>query len=345
MRVLVTGHKGYIGTVLVPALIADGHRVVGLDSDLFAQCTFGDPGYDGTNIPHIRKDIRDVEPADLEGFDAIVHLAGLSNDALGSIDPRVTLEINHLASVRLATFAKKAGVTRFVFSSSCSAYGAQGDELADENVEPYPLTPYAHSKVLAEQGVARLADSRFSPSFLRSATAYGVSPRLRFDLVLNNLVAWAHTTGRVYIKSDGTPWRPVVHVQDIARAFVAVLRAPRALVHNETFNVGSTEENYRIRDLAEIVQETVPGSRVEYAKGSSSDARCYRVDCNKLGRSLPEFQLSWSARSGARQLYEAYQARGLRQEDFEGSRYSRIDHIRHLQRTGHLDGTFRWIGS
>ncbi|HEX5949811.1 MAG TPA: SDR family oxidoreductase, partial [Actinomycetota bacterium] len=234
MRILVTGHRGYIGTILVPMLLAEGHEVVGLDSDLYQRCTFGDPPADVTAI---RKDVRDVEPSDLEGYDAVVHLAGLSNDPLGDLNPTLTYDINHEGSVRLAILAKQAAVPRFVFSSSCSNYGAAGDEILTEESPFRPVTPYGVSKVRVEQDVSQLADERFSPTFLRNATAYGVSPRLRFDLVLNNLVAWAFTTGVVALKSDGTPWRPIVHVEDIAQAFIAVLHAPRERVHNQAFNV------------------------------------------------------------------------------------------------------------
>src|SRR5207248_783277 len=249
MRILITGHKGYIGTVMVPMLLGAGHEVTGLDSDLFRQCSFG-PGIH--DIPEVPLDVRDVQARDLEGFEAIVHLAALSNDPLGNLKPEITYEINHAASVRLAELAKSVGVARFLYSSSCSAYGAAGDALVDETAELQPITPYAISKVRVEHDVAGLADDTFSPTFLRNATAYGVSPRLRFDLVLNNLVAWAHTEGRVHIKSDGTPWRPIVHIEDISRAFLAALEAPREVVHNEAFNVGRSEENYQVRDLAEI---------------------------------------------------------------------------------------------
>jgi nucleoside-diphosphate-sugar epimerase len=322
-------------------LQAEGYDVVGLDSDLYEQCTFGD------DIPHIstlKKDIRDIQRADLDGFDVVLHLAGLSNDPLGDLDPQLTYEINHLASVRLARLAKEVGISRFVFSSSCSTYGAAGDELLDEEAAFHPVTPYGDSKVWVERDVAKLADAQFSPTFLRNATAYGVSPRLRFDLVLNNLVAWAFTTGQVYLKSDGTPWRPIVHIEDIARAFIAVLRAPRQVVHNQAFNVGRSEENYRIRELAEIVRATVPGSRVEFADGAGPDKRCYRVDCGKLGRTLPEFKPQWDARQGAQQLYAAYQKVGLTLEDFEGPRYKRVDHIKHQLSTGRLETTLRWRG-
>jgi nucleoside-diphosphate-sugar epimerase len=339
MRVLVTGHLGYIGTVMVPMLLAEGHSVVGLDCDLYEECTFGD-GI--AEIPAMRKDIRDVELSDIEGFDAVLHLAGLSNDPLGNLNPELTYEINHAASVRLARLSKDAGIRRFIFSSSCSNYGAGGEKLLNEDSDFNPVTPYGISKVLVERDVAKLADSNFSPIFLRNATAYGVSPRLRFDLVLNNLVAWAFTTGRVYIKSDGTPWRPIVHIEDISRAFIAVLHAPRELVHNEAFNVGRNEDNYRIRELAKIVKETVPGCEIEYAKDAGPDRRCYRVDCSKLMRTLSDFKPRWNARCGAQELYESYKKLGLRVEDFEGPRYKRIDHIKYLMSSGRLDESLRW---
>jgi nucleoside-diphosphate-sugar epimerase len=290
----------------------------------------------------VKRDIRDVQKSDLVGCDAVIHLAGLANDPLGDLNPAMTFEINHAASVRLARLAKEAGVPRFIFSSSCSNYGAAGDAIVDEEAELRPLTPYATSKVRVEQDVAKLADSTFSPTFLRNATAYGVSPRLRFDLVLNNLVAWAFTTGRVHIKSDGSPWRPIVHIEDISRAFVAVLAAPRERVQNQAFNIGLTAENYQIRELAEVVAETVPGSQVEYAKGAGPDGRSYRVDFGKVARVLPEFKPTWNARRGAEELYAAYQKVGLRLEEFEGPKYKRIDHIRRLLSEERLDSTLRW---
>jgi nucleoside-diphosphate-sugar epimerase len=342
MKVLVTGHKGYIGTVLVPLLLAQQHEVVGLDSDLFERCTFGT---EIPEIPEIRKDIRDVEAADVEGFDVILHLAGLSNDPLGNLNPDLTFEINHRASVQLAKLAKEVGVPRFVFSSSCSNYGAGGEDLLNENSAFNPVTPYGQSKVMVEQDVSQLADDNFSPTFLRNATAYGVSPRLRFDLVLNNLVAWAFTTGRVYIKSDGTPWRPIVHIEDISRAFIAVMNAPRELIHNEAFNVGRNEDNYRIRELADIVEDVVPGCTIEYAADGGPDKRCYRVDCSKILNTLPEFKPQWNARKGAEELLAAYQKIGLTLEEFEGERYKRIAHIQKLMREDLLNESLRWTKS
>lgn len=339
MRILVTGHNGYIGTILAPILMNEGHQVVGMDSDLYRRCTFGD---ETAHIDELRKDIRDVELADLDGFDAIIHLAALSNDPLGNLNPRLTYEINHIASVRLAELAKQVGVSRFIFSSSCSTYGAASDEMLTEEAEFHPVTPYGESKVFVERDVSKLASDNFSPTFLRNATAYGVSPRHRFDIVLNNLVAWAYTTGLVYLKSDGSPWRPIIHIEDISRAFVAVLNAPKDLVHNQAFNVGINDENYHIRDLAEIVKETVPGCRVEYAKDAEPDKRTYRVDFSKIAQTLSEFKPQWTAKQGAKELYDAYEKHQIILEEFEGPKYKRIDHINQLLAAGDLDSTLRW---
>ncbi len=339
MRVLVTGHKGYIGTVLTRMLLAEGHEVVGYDSDLYQRCTFGDGIVD---VPEIVKDVRDAEASDLEGLDAVMHLAGLSNDPLGDLNPGLTYEINHQASVRLAELAKRAGVRRFIFSSSCSNYGAAGDDLIDENGAFNPVTPYGESKVMVERDVAKLAGGNFSPTFLRNATAYGVSPRLRFDLVLNNLVAWAFTTGEVYLKSDGSPWRPIVHIEDISRAFVAALHAPVEKIHNQAFNVGRTDQNFRIRELAEIVRDTVPGCKIAFAEGAGPDKRNYRVNCDRLPRIIPEYRPQWDARRGATELYEAYKRIGVSLEDFEGPRFKRVDHIKMLLGSGDLDAALRW---
>jgi nucleoside-diphosphate-sugar epimerase len=339
MRVLITGHNGYIGSVLAPMVRAAGHDVVGLDTFLFEGGTFG---RDGSHVEALRMDLRDVQVADLRGFDAVMHLAALSNDPVGDVNPQCTYDINHHGSVRLALLAKEAGVPRFIFASSCSLYGLAGDEMLTEEAAFNPITPYGVSKVLFERDVAKLADDRFSPTFLRNSTAYGVSPRLRADVVVNNLVALAFTTGEVLIQSDGTPWRPLVHIEDIARAFLAVLHAPRELVHNEAFNVGRSEENYRVRDLGELVEAVVPGSKVRYAEGGGPDPRCYRVDCGKLMRTLPEYQPQWTVRRGMEQLRDAFERNGLTREELLGDRYFRIKRIRALQSAGLLDESLRW---
>jgi nucleoside-diphosphate-sugar epimerase len=341
MKVLVTGHNGYVGTIMVPMLLAAGHEVLGLDSNLYLGSTFGQEN--GTReIPARQKDVRDVEAGDLEGVEAIIHLAGLSNDPLGDLNPELTFDINYRASLHLAELARQVGVRRFIFSSSCSNYGAGGQEWLDEESTFNPVTPYGRSKVMVEQALSKMADDTFCVTMLRSGTAYGVSPRLRFDLVLNNLVAWAFTTGCVFLKSDGMAWRPMVHIEDMSRAFLAVLQAAPDQVNNQAFNVGRSEENYRIRELAEIVAETVPGSRIEYAQGAEADTRCYRVDSGKIARMLPDFRPQWDARRGAHELYQAYRQVGLAVEEFEGPRYRRVDCIKELMRHGRLDETLRW---
>ena len=339
MRVLVTGCNGYLGSVLTPLLQAAGYDVFGIDNDYFEPCTLGRAP---APTPHVVRDLRDVELADLEGFYAVIHLAALSNDPLGNVDPELTFEINHRASVRLARLAKQAGVERFLVSSSCSTYGSAGDDLVTEEAEFNPVTPYGSSKVLVDRDVSLLADDDFSPTFLRNATAYGESPRLRLDLVLNDFVATACTTGKILMLSDGTPWRPLVHVEDICRAFIAVLEARRDAVHNQAFNVGSSTENYRISELAEIVLQTVPGCSIEYAAGAGPDKRCYRVDCSKLTRHLPDFKLRWNARLGAQQLYEAYRSANLQAQDLTGPRFHRLRTLTGLLESGRLKNDLRW---
>ena len=338
MRVLVTGHNGYIGSVLMPMLAARGHAVVGCDTNLFKRCTYGPPP---AVFPNFARDVRDLRARDLLGFDAIVHLAGLSNDPLGDLDPELTTAVNAEATFSLGVAARRAGVARFVFSSSCSNYGAGGDDFLDETAPLNPVSAYGRSKVLAEEYLATLADDTFTPVILRSGTVYGLSGRPRFDLVVNNLTAHAYADGRVFLKTDGSAWRPLVHVQDVCRAFAAVLAAPRDEVHLETFNVGRTEENYRVRDVAAIVSEEVPGAKIAFADDADADVRTYRVDCSKFARRFPAVRFRWDVRSGVRQLLTAYRAYGLTTADFEGVRYKRIAHLRMLMETGAIGPDLR----
>jgi nucleoside-diphosphate-sugar epimerase len=313
-----------------------GHDVTGMDTYLYEGLDFGE---DAAPVPAIRKDVRDATAADLEGFDAVVHLAALSNDPLGCLDESCTYDINHLGSVSLSKVAKTAGVQRYLFASSCSLYGAAGDAMLDESAAFNPITAYGTSKVLVEQDVTKLADDTFSPTFLRNATAFGASPRLRADIVVNNLVGVAYTTGEVVIQSDGTPWRPLVHVQDISRAFLAVLEAPREAIHNQAFNVGSSKENYQIRDIATMVEEVVPGCTVKYMEGGGPDPRCYRVSCEKLPAHIPGFRTEWTVRRGVEELYESYARNGLTAEMFAS--YVRLRRIQELLGTGQVDPSLR----
>lgn len=339
MRILVTGHDGYIGHALVPVLMAAGHEVTGLDSSLFDGCTLGP---EPPRVPALRIDVRDVEVAMLDGFDAVVHLAGISNDPLGDLNPETTYDINFRASVQLARCARAAGVRRFVFASSCSLYGAQGDGMIDEDAPFNPVTPYGRSKVLAEQEISLLADHRFSPVFLRNATAFGLSPRLRGDLVVNNLVGWAVTTGEVLMKSDGSAWRPLVHIEDISHAALAVLEAPVEAVHGEAFNVGRSDENYRIHEVAAMVQQQVRGSRVTFTPGAGADTRNYRVSCEKLPAVVPSFRPQWTVERGIAELHDAYVRFGLTAEQLDGPTFGRIRRIQELQRAGRVDASLRW---
>jgi nucleoside-diphosphate-sugar epimerase len=315
-----------------------GHEVVGLDTGLFNGCDFQSPP---DNVPELVVDLRDVTPKHLEGFDAIAHLGALSNDPLGDLNPDLTYDINLKASVKLAESAKASGVSRFLFSSSCSLYGAGGDGFLDETAAFNPQTPYGDSKIRVELALSSLADDRFSPVYLRNATAYGVSRRLRADIVVNNLVGHAVTTGKVLLQSDGTPWRPLVHLRDIIQAFQCCMLAPRDVIHNQAFNVGKTTENYRIRDVANLVAEVVPNCEVAFAAGASADNRDYRVDFTKIETKLPGFEAKWTLRAGIEELYAAYTAAGMDQAGWQGPRYYRLPTIRGLLAEGSLDSNLR----
>jgi nucleoside-diphosphate-sugar epimerase len=340
MRVLVTGHNGYLGSVLVPRLLESGYDVVGLDANFYADCVIGptpDP------IRAVRVDLRDVKPVHCAGFDAVLHLAALCNDPIGNLNAELTYDINHRATIRLAEAAKAAGVPRFLFSSSCSLYGAgKDDKPLDETADFMPITPYGESKILSERDLRELADDDFSPTFLRNATAYGFSPRLRGDIVVNDLTAHALLTGEVRLLSDGMAWRPLVHAEDIAAAFVALLEAPREVVHGKAYNIGQTDENYLIRDVAELIAEVLPGSRLVFAEGAGTDLRNYRVSCDLVAAEVPGFSPQWTVRKGVEQLVEAYQRHGLTIEEFTGERHQRLKRIKALQATGQLDASLRW---
>ena len=341
MRVLVTGHEGYIGTVLVPLLREAGHDVTGLDTGLFTPCLLGPAP---APVPTLRTDLRDVRAEDCQGYDAVIHLAALSNDPLGNLDPELTYDINYRSTVALARAARQAGVARFLFSSSCSLYGAGPDDTPlTEDAGFSPVTPYGESKIKAERQLLALAGDDFSPVFLRNATAYGYSPRMRGDLVVNDLVANALLSGQVRLQSDGQAWRPLVHVADIAAAFVALLEVPRERVHCMAYNVGQTAENYRIMEVARIVTEMVPGSEIVFSGGSAADKRNYRVSCDLLAARVPEFSPRWTLRDGVRQLADAYRRHGLTRETFDSERYQRLGRIETLQKAGYIDDQLRWL--
>ena len=340
MKVLVTGNRGYIGSVMVPLLQKAGHDVHGYDIDFYHRCAY-QPGGAIPHVPGVCKDIRDITQADVEGFDAVIHLAALSNDPLSNLNPDITFQINYEGSVRAAIAAKKAGVKRFLFASSCSNYGASGDGMIDETADLSPVSSYGMSKVLTERELSNLADDSFCPVYMRPATAYGLSPMLRFDIVLNNLTAWAVTGGIILLKSDGTPWRPIVHIEDISRAFLAALEAPTEVVHNQAFNVGQNEHNYRIREMAEVVALTVPGCCLQFASDAGPDTRSYRVDFSKITRMLTSFKPTWNPANGTKQLYDAYKSSGLTQQEFEGPRYQRVGQLQKLMAEGNLDAGLR----
>ncbi|HEX6933384.1 MAG TPA: SDR family oxidoreductase [Streptosporangiaceae bacterium] len=335
MKVLVAGDRGYIGAVLVPLLRTAGHVVDGRDLGLYDGCDLG-PGPEPAGA-EATEDIRDAEPDGLAGYDAVICLAALSNDPLGHLSPAATYSINLDGTLALARAAKQAGVPRFLFASSCSLYGAAGSAGVTEDADMTPVTPYGETKAKAERELSRLASDEFSPTYLRNATAYGASPRLRLDIVVNNLTAVARTTGEVRMESDGSPWRPLVHVEDISRAFGAMLEAPRELVHDQAFNVGRPEDNVQIRDIAELVRAAVPGSKVSFADGAGPDRRSYRVDFSKLNETFPGLRLAWTVKSGIDELASSYAKFGLSYADFLSSRFVRLRRIRELLDAGLVD--------
>lgn len=338
-RILVTGHNGYIGSVMVPLLQCAGYEVVGLDTGYFRGCTLG---ASTTSVPAISKDLRAIEPSDLAGIEAVIHLAALSNDPIGNLNPNWTREINAEGTVRLAEMAKAAGVRRFLFSSSCIMYGMSEASVVDETAPLAPQTEYARSKVVAEEALRAMADDRFSPVYCRNGTVYGFSPRMRFDTVLNNFMGSAFTTGRVEVHSDGTPWRPVVHVEDVARYFRLMLEAPRGDVHNEAFNMGVDSLNLQVREIAEIAAEAVPGAQLVLMPQPGADQRTYRADFTKFSRTFPNFEFQWTARKGAQDLYQALCSIALRHEDFTDKRFTRLRWLNHLLETRALDDNLHW---
>jgi len=338
-RVLITGHNGYIGSVMAPYFANAGYHVTGLDTGYFQLCRLlPDP----SEVPWVCKDLRDVELDDLKGFDAVVHLAALSNDPIGNLNKSWTEEINYEGSVRLARLAKAAGVERFLFSSSCIMYGMSEAAVVTEESPLDPKTEYARSKVKSEHAIAALAGDGFAPTFLRNGTIYGVSPRMRFDTVFNDLVGSAVTTGKVALCSDGKPWRPVVHVEDVARAFLAVLEAPLARVSNQAFNLGANHLNHQVIELAEVVVDTVPHCRLRVVAQPGADQRTYKADFSKFARAFPDFSFKWTVKEGARELFQTFKTIGLTREDFVDKRFTRLKWLRYLLDTNQLDGFLRW---
>jgi nucleoside-diphosphate-sugar epimerase len=339
MNVLVTGTDGYIGSVLGPYLEASGHTVVGLDAGFFTDGELYVPGRPFSTRRHV--DVRRLRAEDLQGFDAVIHLAELSNDPLGNFNPEVTYQINQLGTVRLARLARKAGVPRFVHSSSCSVYGLGEDGFRTEESATDPQTAYARCKVLVEQHVGLMANDDFSPTFLRNATAYGPSPRMRFDIVLNNLSGLAWTTGEIALTSDGSPWRPLVHVRDIAHAMRCAIEAPRDVVHNQIFNVGSTEQNYQVKDIAAVVAEAFPGCRLTLGR-SDGDDRSYRVSFEKISTLLPGFECRFDPQLAARELHELFGEIGLTEERFRFRAFTRLKQLQYLVDQRLLDRQLFW---
>jgi len=340
MKVLVTGNKGYIGAVLCKRLVEEGFDIAGLDTGFYEDCVFFKTD---CTVAQISKDIRSVTKNDLLGFDAVIHLAALSNDPIGALNPQLTSDINYLASVRLARLAKEAGVKRFIFSSSCSVYGVAGDKLIDETGALNPATEYAKSKIESEKEIAKLADEKFSPVFLRNATVYGISPMLRVDLVVNNLVGWAFTTGKIRVMSDGSPWRPLIHIQDISSAFIAILKVPRELIHDQVFNVGQNNQNYRVREIVEAIKKTMPECEIEFTGEHGVDTRTYRVDFSKFNDTLgPYFKSEWNIEKGIRELADIYKSKNFSEREFLGDKFIRLKKIKYLIDEGRVDQDLFW---
>jgi len=341
MNILITGNNGFVGSILTQLLLERGDQVIGLDTNYYSGCEFNDLQH--SKVKQVNKDIRNVSINDLENIDAIIHLAALSNDPLGAFDARLTNDINYLATVKLANAAKDAGIKRFVYASSCSMYGIAGEDAITEDSPLAPVTEYAISKVKSEEALSLMADDDFSPVFLRASTAYGIAPMLRCDLVVNNLTGWAYTTGKIRIMSDGTPWRPTIHVEDLGRAYIACLEAPIEIVQNQAFNVGQNKENYRIKDMAEVVKKIVPGCEVEYTYEHGSDSRTYRVNFDKISTRLKEYYKPlWDIEKGVRQIYEAYKSHGLTLEEFTGNKYIRLNQLQVLVDNKTIDESLFW---